>query len=176
MVSNVHIRHNRILCLQFCNAFTTHFSPHQFRVAIKGGCEAIIHDISCTLDLHLDWVVLQLDMANAFNLVSRGVIFQELHAASGDIIQFFPFVRSFYAFESPLFYSHHNCDGDVIVIPSAMGTCQGDPLGGALFALIHLKALHSTSSHFPSFLFPSIINDIHIIGPPSIVSSMYEHF
>jgi hypothetical protein len=108
--------------------------------------------------------------------VLRRVIFQELCATSEDIIQLIPFVRAFYAFESPLFYSHHNCDGDVIVIPSTMGTCQGDPLGGALFVLVHLKALHSTFNHFPSYLFPSIIDDIHIIDPLSIISSTYEHF
>jgi hypothetical protein len=40
-----------------------------------------------------------------------------------------PFARAFYAFEYPLFYNHHNHEGDVIVISFAMGTCQGDPLG-----------------------------------------------
>jgi hypothetical protein len=45
-----------VLCLQFHEAFTTHFSPHQFGVVIKGGCETIIHGIKCTLDLHLDWL------------------------------------------------------------------------------------------------------------------------
>ncbi len=49
-------------------------------------------------------------------------------------MQLIPFVCAFYAFEFPMFYSHHNCEGDVTVIPSAMGTHQGDPLGGALFA------------------------------------------
>jgi hypothetical protein len=36
-----------------------------------------------------------------------------------------------------MFYIHRNRDGDVTIIPFAMGTCQGDPLGGALFILIH---------------------------------------
>jgi hypothetical protein len=49
-----------------------------------------------------------------------------------------------------------------------MGASQGDPLGGALFALAHFKALRSTINHFPYCLFPSIINDIHIIGPPPL--------
>jgi hypothetical protein len=31
-----------------------------------------------------------------------------------------------------------------------MGTHQGDPLGEALFALAHFKALHFIASHFPS--------------------------
>jgi hypothetical protein len=46
-----------------------------------------------------------------------------------------------------------------------MGTHQGDPLKGALFALAHFMALHSIINHFPSCLFPSIIDDIHIISP-----------
>jgi hypothetical protein len=65
---------SRVLCLQFHEAFTTHFSPHQFGVTIKGGCEIIIHGIKCTLDLHPIWVVLQLDVANTFNSMSRKVI------------------------------------------------------------------------------------------------------
>jgi hypothetical protein len=76
-------------------------------------------------------------MVNAFNLVSRGVIFQELHVVSGDIIQLIPFVHAFYALECPLFYNHHNYDSNVMVIPFTIGTCQSDPLGRALFTLAH---------------------------------------
>jgi hypothetical protein len=120
-------------------------------------------------------------MTNAFNSLLKGVKFQELCVAGGDITQLIPFVCAFYAFESPLFYNHCNHEGDVIVIPSTMGMCQGDPWGGgggwgALFILTLFRALHFTINHFPSYLFPSIIDDIHIIGPPSIVSTIYEHF
>jgi len=121
---------NYTLCFQFYDAFATLISPHQFRVAIKGGCETVIHDIRCTLDLHPDWVVLQLDVANAFNSVSKGVIFQKLCVVNGDIIQFIFFVHAFNAFESFMFYSHCNCESNVIVIPFTMGIYQGDPLRG----------------------------------------------
>jgi hypothetical protein len=36
------------------------------------------------------------------------------------------------------------------------------PLGGALFALVHYKALLFAVSQFPSYLFPSIVDDPHI--------------
>jgi hypothetical protein len=62
------------------------------------------------------------------------------------------------------------------MIPFAMGTHQNDPLGGALFILTHFKALRSIINIFPSCLFPSIVNDIHIIGALFIVLSTYEHF
>jgi hypothetical protein len=166
---------SRTLCFQFNDVFTTHFSSHQFRAATKGNCEIIIHGIKCTLDLHPNWVVFQLDVANTFNSVSRGVIFQELCVANGDIIQFIPFVHAFYAFEYPMFYSHHNREGNVIVIPFTMGTCQSDLLGGALFALAHFKVLCSIVNCFLFCLFPSIVDDTHIIGPLSIVSFAYEH-
>jgi hypothetical protein len=63
-----------------------------------------------------------------------------------------------------------------MVILSNMGTRQSDPLGGALFALTHFRALCFTTNHFPFYLFPSITNDNHIIAMFSIVSSTYEHF
>jgi hypothetical protein len=57
-----------------------------------------------------------------------------------------------------------------------MGTHQGGLLRGALFALVHFRALHSITTHFFSCLFISIANDTHIIGPPLIVSFAYEDF
>jgi hypothetical protein len=81
---------------------------------------------------------------------------------------------SYYVFL--LFYSHCNHEGNVIVILSAMGTCQGDFLGGILFTLAHFKALCCTVSHFPSCLFSSIADDIHIIDPPFIGAFASEHF
>jgi hypothetical protein len=54
--------------------------------------------------------------------MSKIVIFQKLRATSGDIIQLIPFVYAFYAFESPLFYSHHNRENEGTIIPFAMGT------------------------------------------------------
>jgi hypothetical protein len=45
---------SRALCFQIHEAFVTHFSPHQFGIASKGGYEIVIHDNICTLDLHLD--------------------------------------------------------------------------------------------------------------------------
>jgi hypothetical protein len=35
----------------------------------------MVHNIWATLNVHLDWVVLQVDIANAFNIVSRKAIF-----------------------------------------------------------------------------------------------------
>jgi hypothetical protein len=57
-----------------------------------------------------------------------------------------------------------------------METHQNDPLGRVLFALTHFRALLSIINYFSCCLFPSIIIDIHIIGPPLILSFDYEYF
>jgi hypothetical protein len=55
------------------------------------------------MPLHPDWVVFQLHVPNTFNSMSKGVIFQKLCVVGGNIIQFIPFVRAFYAFDLPYF-------------------------------------------------------------------------
>jgi hypothetical protein len=32
----------------------------------KGKCEVVVHGILCTLNFHSNWVILQVDVANAF--------------------------------------------------------------------------------------------------------------
>jgi hypothetical protein len=56
-----------------------------------------------------------------------------------------------------------------------MGTQQDDPLRGALFVLVHFKTLRSIINRLPSCLFPSIVENIHIIDTFT-TSSIYEHF
>jgi hypothetical protein len=46
------LTHKPYFMFKFHDAFATHFSPHQFRITIKGGYEIIIHDVMCTMDFH----------------------------------------------------------------------------------------------------------------------------
>jgi hypothetical protein len=52
----------------------------------------MVHDVRMMLNLHLDWVVLQVDVYNTFNLMSWSIIFQELWSLLGSLGQIFPFV------------------------------------------------------------------------------------
>jgi len=72
------------------------------------------------------------------------------------LIFFFLAFYAFYAFEFPLFYNYCNCESNIIVIPFAMGTYQGDPLRGALFKLDHFRVLHSIVNYFLYNLFTFI--------------------
>jgi hypothetical protein len=94
----------------------------------------------CTLDLHLDWVVFQLDVANALIWCEDRSYFKNFVSQVETSYNSSPlFVHSMH-FEYPMFYSHCNHESNVMVIPSTMGTCQGDPLGRALFILTHFRA------------------------------------
>jgi len=54
-------------------------------VTIKGGYELVVHGIRGALNVHPDWVVLQIHIANAFNIISRMVIFKKLCAIGGQL-------------------------------------------------------------------------------------------
>ncbi|KAL2634242.1 hypothetical protein R1flu_005721 [Riccia fluitans] len=112
----------RSLGFQFWDALADHFSPLQFGVVMRGGCETIIHGLHATLDLHPDWVVLQVDIRNAFNTVSWEALFHELRVATGSLDQLFPFVRSFYARRSPLYFSHCSREDEVTLFSSKSNT------------------------------------------------------
>ncbi|KAL2649352.1 hypothetical protein R1flu_017480 [Riccia fluitans] len=157
------------LGFQFWEALADHFSPLQFGVATRGGCETIIHGLRATLDVHPDCVILQVDIRNAFNTVSWEALFRELRVVMGSLDQLFPFMCSFYARHSPLYFSHCSREDEVTLFSSESGTRQGDPLGGALFALAHLCALRTTASKHPLCLFPSLADDTHIVGPPEAI-------
>jgi hypothetical protein len=45
---------------------------------IAGNYETILFGIKAFIDLHTDWVVIQVDVENIFNNVSRTAIFKEL--------------------------------------------------------------------------------------------------
>jgi hypothetical protein len=49
----------------------------------------------------------------------------------------------------------------------------GDPLGGVLFALIHLHALCPIVVTHPTCVFPSLVDDTHIVGLASNVAPSF---
>jgi len=76
----------------------------------------MLHDIWAASNVHPNWMVLQVDIANAFNIVSHVVIFQKLCAANGQLSQLIHFVHLFYAPQLLLFFNHHYIQGDLSII------------------------------------------------------------
>jgi hypothetical protein len=82
------------IALQMRDAFQQFFSPLQFAVSNPGGCESIVAEIRALLDMDPELLVMQVDLANAFNEVDCKAIFEELRAHFPMLI---PFTRLFYA-------------------------------------------------------------------------------
>ncbi|CAI7754585.1 unnamed protein product [Closterium sp. NIES-54] len=70
---------SRCITLLFKQQMRETFLPHlQFGVAIPAGIEIMSHAVYSAFSLHPDWVVLQLDVANAFNSFNRVSMFEAL--------------------------------------------------------------------------------------------------
>ncbi len=58
--------------------------PLQMGVKVPAGCEAMVHAVANVLDdssiLHENRFILLVDFSNAFNMVERGAMFQEVRA------------------------------------------------------------------------------------------------
>jgi len=77
------------------------FVVYQFGMAIRDGCEAMVHNIRGVLDVYLDWVMLQMDVVNVvnvFNFILHKAIFYFLGASSDrkPIVSTLPFCPFFY--------------------------------------------------------------------------------
>ena len=105
--------------------------PFQIGVATKNGSEIII-------DATRKWIekmsgnnnhtMLQLDLKNAFNLISRSVILRETKRYLSEIL---PWVRLCYANDEDSILSSGK-----FTLRSHSGIHQGDPLGPLLFAIV----------------------------------------
>jgi hypothetical protein len=63
----------------------------------------------------------------------------------------------------------------VTIIKSFLGTRQGDPLKGHLFILAHHQILLKTIVQAPSYIFPSLANDTHIMGLMNEITHAFDH-
>ena len=129
----------KCICASLKEKISSFFQPLQFGVACRAGAEKIVHSLRNCIEEHWmqeeDFVVFEVDMTHAFNLVYRQAILDECSA----------------------FFSPKSCPGCLGVmvltqnftwhplgqLSSQSGVQQGDPLGPMLFALV-LQKLIST--------------------------------
>jgi hypothetical protein len=55
--------------------YLVHLLDHQFGMIIRGGFKAMMHGIQVALNVHPNWVGLQVDVINTFNFISHKAIF-----------------------------------------------------------------------------------------------------
>jgi len=118
-------------------------APHNVGVSVRSGGEAVIHairDLTEQLGNDPNYALLQIDLSNAFNLVSRRAFRREVAV---HLPQISPWVEYCYGTES----NPNLWIGD-FSFKSVQGVQQGDPLGPLLFSI----ALRPILRHFESKL------------------------
>jgi hypothetical protein len=86
-----------------------------------------------------------------------------------------PFTKLFYDVHSSLYYQHGWHAEKVTIIGLFSNTKQGDPLRGILFDLAHYQAFLKTIMWAPSYIFPSLMDNTHIMGPMIEITYVFDH-
>jgi hypothetical protein len=93
----------------------------------------------------------------------------------GPLVNIVPYTKFFYSVHSCLYYQHGRHVKGVTIIESYLGMRQGDPLRGPLFILAHYRAFIKTITRTPNYIFPSLADDIHIMGLMSQITHTFDH-
>ena len=160
------------------SAFSAFFAPNnQFGVACAAGTDAVFHLVRFLLSTSSDTICVQLDFKNAFNTISRSLIYSQLQTHFPSLL---PYFLARYAQPSLLQVVGPGSSLDTTIF-SQEGIQQGDPLGPFFFSLA-LQAVTSgvpqvsSSSQLPTAtahsapFIASYLDDIHICGSPASVA------
>ena len=126
----------KCMCALVKDKATEFFQPLQLGVACRAGAEKVAHALRGCIEEHWmdeDFVVLKVDMRNAFNIVSRQAVLDECATFFPELL---PWVSWCYGTHPLLWHPLGQ-------ISSESGVQQGDPLGPLLFALVLQKLVSS---------------------------------
>ena len=133
------------------------FSPHQFGVMIKSGCEKVVQELD---ERYAEGcAILSIDLKNAFNSPSR----DEIARAVFGFHSLRPFLRLFNAeYGSPSELLYYGKDGRLCnTVMSAAGVRQGSPLSTILFCAFLQPILETIASEFPTLRIYAFVDDIN---------------
>ena len=129
------------------NRVKTYLGSIQLGVGVPTATESIIHKISSIISVWDDDTptrLLQLDVRNAFNSISRQSIWEQVHVVIPDLERWFLWA---YGQPAPMFPD----EAVDHVIWATAGVIQGDPLGPLFFALGQQKVLLQIQGLLPEF-------------------------
>ncbi len=73
------------------------------------------------------------------------------------------------------YYQHGQHVKGVTIIESSLGMRWGDPLGNPLYVLAHYWVILKTIAQAPNYIFPTLVDDIHIMWPMSEITRTFDH-
>ena len=135
----------KVACLTAKKKASRLFKGIQYGVATPAGSERVIHLCRQTMSRHADdtnFVLCKVDLANAFNRVSRSAFIALLRKHFPELSAW---VEWTYSTDSLLTYGSRT-------LPSSEGVQQGDPLGPLLFSLVMLEAAKMIKEALPGSL------------------------
>jgi hypothetical protein len=94
----------------------------------------------------------------------------------GPLVNIVPFIRLFYGVHSSLYYQHGWHVEGVTIIKSSSNMKHDDPLRGPLFVLAHNWTFLKTIMWALSCIFPSLVDNTHIVGLMNEIIRTFDHF
>ncbi|KAA0146323.1 hypothetical protein FNF31_07809 [Cafeteria roenbergensis] len=132
----------------------------QFLGCRDGSCR-LVHAVRTAFEEgEIRTVVVALDMANAYNSVSRRAMIEEVRRLDEKLV---PAVLALYGSSSPLLFATD--EGEVFELESNRGVRQGDPAAGALFAIAVHPLVDEVRRAFPDVLILQMADDTTLVGP-----------
>ena len=160
----------KCLCLLSHEKAANFFQPFQYGVTCPGGAEKMIHKLRHCVDNHWsdgNFVLLKVDMTNAFNLVSRQTFLEECSKHFSELLSW-----------SSWCYGRHPSLWHVLgILSSEVGVQQGDPLGPLLFSAALQKlilSIHNDKSCTDLRLNVWYLDDEVLAGHPTSVSQALD--
>ena len=152
----------KVACARATESCSAVLMPRQLGVGVKGGAEALAHAARRYLaSMEPACILVKLDFTNAFNTIRRDAV---LEAVARHVPDLLPFASSAYGSASDLHLG--------VVLESAEGVQQGDPLGPLLFCLALADPLSKLNADFIS----GYLDDIGLGGPADSIAREVKAF
>lgn len=159
---------SKCVCTEAKDSAKPIFSGSQFGVATPAGAERIIHNVRrlfSTRQFDPDFVVLKVDLTNAFNSISRARLLDIVRRRMPSLSSW---VEWCYVGETRLTFGPH-------VLASSDGVQQGDPLGPLLFSLVLQEVVDDIARKYPSLAWQAwYLDDGVIMGDSQTVRRVFD--
>ena len=148
-----------------------YFTPLQYGIGVRAGAEIMTHTIKAHLQLNPSHLVIQTDLANAFNSWSRDKLYPIVN-------QHFPelshVIRAAYGNPSQVLFAEPN--QSTHSIQSTVGSRQGCVAGSLAFCLAFQPILQTIAHEYPDSLILSYCDDMYVIGTPERAAHAYRRY